>query len=65
MKISKTKKQNIPNSLPFSSQQAIHTLGRNLEKDVEIKRTKKGKGKIIIPFSSDEDFNDLMKKLNS
>ncbi|MBT5858657.1 MAG: ParB/RepB/Spo0J family partition protein [Flavobacteriales bacterium] len=62
---SKTKKQNIPNSLPFSSQQAIHTLGRNLEKDVEIKRTKKGKGKIIIPFSSDEDFNDLMKKLNS
>jgi ParB family transcriptional regulator, chromosome partitioning protein len=63
--ISKTKKQNIPNSLPFSSQQAIHTLGRNLEKDVEIKRTKKGKGKIIIPFSSDEDFNDLMKKLNS
>lgn len=62
---SKTKKQNIPHSLPFSSQQAIHTLGRNLEKDVEIKRTKKGKGKIIIPFSSDEDFNDLMKKLNS
>lgn len=62
---SKTKKQNIPNSLPFSSQQAIHTLGRNLGKDVEIKRTKKGKGKIIIPFSSDEDFNDLMKKLNS
>ena len=62
---SKTKKHNIPNSLPFSSQQAIHTLGRNLEKDVEIKRTKKGKGKIIIPFSSDEDFNDLMKKLNS
>ena len=62
---SKTKKQNIPNSLPFSSQQSIHTLGRNLEKDVEIKRTKKGKGKIIIPFSSDEDFNDLMKKLNS
>lgn len=62
---SKTKKQNIPNSLPFSSQQAIHTLGRNLEKDVEIKRTKKGKGKIIIPFSSDEDFNDLMEKLNS
>jgi len=62
---SKTQKQNIPNSLPFSSQQAIHTLGRNLEKDVEIKRTKKGKGKIIIPFSSDEDFNDLMEKLNS
>lgn len=62
---SKTQKQNIPNSLPFSSQQAIHTLGRNLEKEVEIKRTKKGKGKIIIPFSSDEDFNDLMKKLNS
>ena len=23
----------------------------------KIKRTKKGKGKIIIPFSSDEDFN--------
>jgi ParB family chromosome partitioning protein len=53
------------NSLPFSSQQMIHNLGKYLAKEVEIKRTKKGKGKLIIPFKSDEDLNQLIEQLNN
>ena len=55
---------NIPTTLPFSSQQAIHTLSRTLEKEIEVKRNNKGKGKIVIPFNSDEDFKNLLYKLN-
>ena len=63
---SKTQKNNnkIQTTLPFYSQQAIHTLGRNLDKEIEVKRNNKGKGKIVIPFTSDEDFKNLMEKLN-
>ena len=55
----------LPISLPFSSQQMIHNLGKYLAKEVEIKRTKKGKGKLIIPFKSDEDLNQLIEQLNN
>lgn len=63
---SKTPKNNtkIATTLPFFSQQAIHTLGRNLDKEIEVKRNNKGKGKIVISFTSDEDFKNLMDKLN-
>ncbi|MAO71334.1 MAG: chromosome partitioning protein ParB [Flavobacteriales bacterium] len=63
---SKTPKNNnkIPTTLPFSSQQAIHTLSRNLDKEITVKRNNKGKGKIVISFNSDEDFKNLMDKLN-
>ena len=49
---SKTQKNNnkIQTTLPFYSQQAIHTLGRNLDKEIEVKRNNKGKGKIVIPL---------------
>ena len=47
---SKTQKNNykILTTLPFYSQQAIHTLGKNLDKEIEVKRNNKGKGKIVI-----------------
>ena len=63
---SKNPKKNnkIATTLPFYSQQAIHTLGRNLDKEIEVKRNNKGKGKIVISFTSDEDFKNLMEKLN-
>tara|TARA_B100001540_G_scaffold304077_1_gene313393 strand:+ start:938 stop:1843 length:906 start_codon:yes stop_codon:yes gene_type:complete len=61
---SKNPKSKIPTSLPFASQQALHNLGRKIEKDIDIKRNNKGSGKIIISFNSDEDFSDLMTKLN-
>lgn len=64
--ISKTPKNNnkIPTTLPFSSQQAIHTLGRNLDKEIEVKRNNKGKGKVVIYFNSDKDLKNLLDKLN-
>ena len=62
---SKEKTATLPNSLPFSSQQMIHNLGKYLAKEVEVKRTKKGKGKLIIPFKSDEDLNQLIEQLNN
>ena len=51
-------------TLPFYSNNLIHTLGRNLDKEIEVKRNNKGKGKIVISFTSDEDFKNLMEKLN-
>ena len=61
---SKPKTTTIPNSLPFSSQQEIHNLSNYLEKDIDIKRNKKGKGKLIIPFNSDDDFISLIGKIS-
>ncbi|MGY8989582.1 MAG: ParB/RepB/Spo0J family partition protein, partial [Flavobacteriales bacterium] len=61
---SKPKTTSIPNSLPFSSQQKIHNLSKYLEKDIDIKRNKKGKGKLIIPFNSDDDFISLIEKVS-
>ena len=63
-KTSKPKTPTIPNSLPFSSQQKIHNLSNYLEKDIDIKRNKKGKGKLIIPFNSDDDFTSLIGKIS-
>ena len=61
---SKPKTPTIPNSLPFSSQQKIHNLSNYLEKDIDIKRNKNGKGKLIIPFNSDDDFISLIGKIS-
>ncbi|MGY8987837.1 MAG: ParB/RepB/Spo0J family partition protein [Flavobacteriales bacterium] len=54
----------IQNTLPFFHQQIIHSLSKSLDKEVEVKRNKTGKGNLIIPFNSDEDFTKLMGKLN-
>jgi len=54
-----------PNPLPFSQQKMVHDLSRNLEKEVELKRNKKGKGKLIIPFSNDEDLERIFNILNN
>ena len=54
----------IPNPLPFSQQKMVHDLSRNLEKEVELKRNKKGRGKLIIPFSNDEDLERIFDLIN-
>ena len=61
---SKPQNTTIPNSMPFASQQKIHHLSKYLDKDIDIKRNKKGKGKLIIPFNSDDDFISLMEKIS-
>jgi ParB family chromosome partitioning protein len=62
---SKSKVVNPPAPLAFSQQKMVHDLSRNLEKDVELKRNKKGKGKLIIPFSNDEDLERIFNILNN
>ena len=64
-RISKDTTTTLTNTLPFSSLQMIHNLGKYLEKEVEVKRTKKGRGKLIIAFKSDEDLNNLIEQLNN
>ena len=61
---SKDKNINTLNPLPFSQQKMIHDLSRSLDKDVELKRNKKGKGKLIIPFSNDDELARIFEILH-
>ena len=53
------------NNLPFSIQQNIHNLSISLDKEIKLRNNKKGNGKLIIPFNSHEDLNQLIKKIDS
>ena len=48
-------------SHPFSYQKIIHDLSIMLDSSVELKRNKKGKGRIIIPFNTDKNFERIAK----
>ena len=61
---SKTKAINTPNPLPFSQQKMVHDLSRTLDKEVELKRNKKGKGKLIIPFTNDAELAMIFEFIN-
>ncbi len=61
---SKVKNINTTNPLPFSQQKMMHDLSRSLEKDVELKRNKEGKGKLIIPFSNDDELARIFEIIN-
>ncbi len=54
-----------PNPLPFSQQKMVHDLSRKLDKKVELKRNKKGKGKLIIPFNNDTDLAKIFEFINN
>ena len=62
---SKVKNISIPNPLPFFQQKMAHDLSRNLKKEVEIKRSKKGKGKLIISFENDTDLAKIFEFINT
>ena len=49
--------------LPFSKQKIMHDLSRNFNTSIEIKRNQKGRGKLIIPFNDDNDFDRIIKLL--
>ena len=57
---SKDKKVKIVNHLPFDKQRKMHELSNYLDREVQLKTNKKGKGKLIIPFTSDEDFEKII-----
>ena len=61
---SKNKATNSPQPLPFQHQKMVHDLSRNLEKEIELKRNKKGKGKLIIHFNNDEDLAKIFETIN-
>ena len=61
---SKDKAVNTPQPLPFQHQKMMHDLSRKLEKEIELKRNKKGKGKLIIPFNNDEDLAKIFEIIN-
>ncbi len=58
-----TKPQKTTSSLPYKYQQLNSQIKKKLNVPVEIKRNKKGKGKISIEFDSDEKLNQILTKI--
>ena len=54
------RKYNQQTTLKFSLQQILHDLRKYLNKEIEIKTRKDGNGKIIIPFKSEEELDQIM-----
>ena len=52
------------NELPSQYKEALSSISNTLNKKVEIKRANNGKGKIILNFTSDDEFERLRKFLN-
>jgi ParB family chromosome partitioning protein len=52
------------NLLPFQQQKMVHDLSRNLDKEIELKRNKKGKGKLIIHFNNDVGLAKIFEIIN-
>ena len=61
---SKKKALSIANLLPFQQQKMAHDLSRNLDKEIELKRNKKGKGKLIIHFNNDVELAKIFEIIN-
>ena len=52
------------NELPSQYKEALSSISNSLRTKVEIKRANNGKGKIILNFTSDDEFERLRKFLN-
>ena len=61
---SKNKEKNTSQPLTFQHQKMIHDLSRSLVKEIELKRNKKGKGKLIIHFKNDEDLAKIFETIS-
>lgn len=59
-KVKKIKSENI---IAFAHQKKIFDLSKNLNQKIELKTTKKGNGKIIIPFSNEDELSDIFNKI--
>ena len=58
-----SKPQKTTSSLPYKYQQLNSQIKKKLNVPVEIKRNKKGKGKISIEFDSDEKLNQILTQI--
>ncbi|MCX6240546.1 MAG: ParB/RepB/Spo0J family partition protein [Bacteroidetes bacterium] len=54
-----------PKLLPYHYQKAKDSMSLKLQSEVEIHLHRKGKGSILIHFSSEEEFDKLLSKMNS
>ena len=59
----KGKKAKSDNIIPFTYQKKIFDLSKNLNQKIELKTTKRGHGKIIIPFSNENELSDIFNKI--
>ena len=60
-----SKVKNISNNkIPFATQQIIHNLSKSLNQNIELRKNKKGNGKVIIPFKSDKELQQIISILN-
>ncbi len=57
---SQASKSNQQNSLPKEYEELKNELSQYLKTDIDVKRNSKGVGKIIIPFKSDEQLDQIM-----
>jgi len=53
-----------PKLLPYHYQHAKEIISSKLHQEVEIQIHRKGKGKILIHFNSEEEFDTLLSKMN-
>ena len=51
--------------LPFMQQKIIHDLTKKIKSEVEIKHNKKGSGKLVINYSSNEELERIISILNN
>ena len=60
-----SKVKNISNNkIPFAIQQIIHNLSKSLKQNIELRKNKKGDGKVIIPFKCDKELQQIISILN-
>ena len=52
-------------TLLFSHQKMLFDLSKNLDKKIQLTKNKKGNGRIIIPFSDDDELTLIFNKINN
>src|SRR5690606_621448 len=52
-------------TLPEKYVEVQENLSERLESEVSLSRSKRGKGKIVIPFKNDKDFERILSLLNN
>lgn len=55
-----SKIKSVASLLTFSQQKMTYDLSKNIDANIEMKRNKKGKGKLIISFDNDEDLERII-----